>query len=101
MLTLVLAAALAKTPPATLPAAEGAFAVSAFRQPFPSEVPALLVSGTWDGRTPPANADAVAATMAATRVVTIPRASHGLFQEPAAIDALRVFLRCEYSNCYK
>jgi pimeloyl-ACP methyl ester carboxylesterase len=65
----------------------------AFRAPLRGDIPTLLVSGTWDGRTPPANAAAVAATMPRAKVVTLPKASHGLFQEPAAIDALRAFLK--------
>lgn len=65
----------------------------AFRAPLTSPVRTLLISGTWDGRTPPVNAEAVAATMPAARLVTIPKASHGLFQEPAAREALRLFLR--------
>jgi pimeloyl-ACP methyl ester carboxylesterase len=64
-----------------------------FREPVTSGVPALLVSGTWDGRTPPENAKAVASSMSAASLLTIPKASHGLFQEPVAIDALRDFLR--------
>lgn len=64
-----------------------------FRRPVNAAVPALLVSGTWDGRTPPANAAAAASSMTAAELVTIPGASHGLFQEPAAIDALRGFFR--------
>jgi pimeloyl-ACP methyl ester carboxylesterase len=64
-----------------------------FRQPVVSDVPSLLVSGTWDGRTPPQDARAVASSLRAAQVVTVPKASHGLFQEPAAIDALRGFLR--------
>jgi pimeloyl-ACP methyl ester carboxylesterase len=64
----------------------------AFREPLTTRIPTLLVSGTWDGRTPPSNAKEIASTMAAAQLVTIPRASHGLFQEPAAIDALRRFV---------
>jgi pimeloyl-ACP methyl ester carboxylesterase len=63
-----------------------------FRQPVSTGVPALLVSGMWDGRTPPANALAVASSMSAAELVTIPKASHGLFQEPEAVAALRAFL---------
>jgi pimeloyl-ACP methyl ester carboxylesterase len=64
-----------------------------FREPVTSGMPALLVSGTWDGRTPPVNAKTVASSMSAASLLTIPKASHGLFQEPVAIDALRDFLR--------
>jgi len=64
-----------------------------FREPLNTRIPTLLVSGTWDGRTPPSNATEIASTMAAAQLVTIPRASHGLFQEREAIDALRRFIR--------
>ena len=64
-----------------------------FREPFNTRIPTLLASGTWDGRTPPSNATEIASTMAAAQLVTIRRASHGLFQEREAIDALRRFLR--------
>jgi pimeloyl-ACP methyl ester carboxylesterase len=63
-----------------------------FRTALVSDVPTLLVSGTWDGRTPPANAEDVARTMSRAHLVVIPRASHGLFQEGAATAALRMFL---------
>src|SRR4029450_7213088 len=33
-----------------------------FRAPFKSDIPVLLISGTLDGRTPPSNAEDVAAT---------------------------------------
>jgi pimeloyl-ACP methyl ester carboxylesterase len=64
-----------------------------FRETLTSRVPTLLVSGTWDGRTPPVNAAEVALTMSGAQQVTIPNASHSLFQEPAAMDALRRLLR--------
>ena len=64
-----------------------------FRQPVISSVRTLLISGTWDGRTPAANAMAAASTLSSAHRVTVPKASHGLFQEAAALDALQQFLR--------
>lgn len=59
-----------------------------FRAPLISSVPALLVSGTFDGRTPPPNAADAAKGLANRETLVIPRASHGLFQEPAAMAAI-------------
>ena len=59
-----------------------------FRAPVTSAVPALLVAGTFDGRTPPANAEAVARRLPRAKTLIIPGASHGLFQEPAAMAAV-------------
>lgn len=60
----------------------------AFRAPVTSAVPALLVAGTFDGRTPPANAEAIARGLSRSRTLIIPGASHGLFQETAAMSAV-------------
>jgi len=64
-----------------------------FRTPVVSAVPALLVAGTFDGRTPPANAEAVAKGLAHATVLIIPGASHSLFREAAAMAAAVDFLR--------
>jgi len=53
---------------------------------------ALVGAGTWDGRASPANAHAVAAGMPRAEVLVVPRASHDLFQDPAASAALLRFL---------
>ncbi|MDQ3069859.1 MAG: alpha/beta hydrolase [Acidobacteriota bacterium] len=63
-----------------------------FRAPRVSRVPALLVAGTWDGRTPPANAHAAASRMTNAEVLIVPRGSHGLFQEASVLDAVLRFL---------
>lgn len=63
-----------------------------FRAPLASNVPALLVAGTWDGRTPPANAEAVASGMPNARVLIVAEASHGLFQDAAVMAAVLRFL---------
>lgn len=47
-----------------------------FRAPIESDVPALLISGDLDGRTPPSNADAVAAGFVDVRHLLIGNASH-------------------------
>jgi len=65
----------------------------AFRAPLVSDVPALLVAGTFDGRTPPPNAADLAQGLTHARVVTIAGASHGLFQESAAMAAVLTFFR--------
>lgn len=63
-----------------------------FRSPLVSDIPTLLVAGTWDGRTPPINSAEVGRTLSHAEILSIPGASHGLFQEPAAVAALRRFL---------
>jgi pimeloyl-ACP methyl ester carboxylesterase len=63
-----------------------------FRAPLSSGVPALLVAGTWDGRTPPANARAAAASLAQAELLIVPRASHDLFQNADVSAALIRFL---------
>jgi pimeloyl-ACP methyl ester carboxylesterase len=64
-----------------------------FRRPVQSNVPALLISGTFDGRTPVENAKAVSRGMPNARLLVIEGASHGLFSEPEALRALLAFLR--------
>lgn len=59
-----------------------------FRSPLISSVPALLVAGTFDGRTPPPNVTDAAKGLTKAQTLFIPRASHGLFQEPAAMAAV-------------
>jgi pimeloyl-ACP methyl ester carboxylesterase len=56
-------------------------------------VPALFVAGTFDGRTPPANLDALRGGFARGETLILPRASHSLFREPAALAAALAFLR--------
>jgi pimeloyl-ACP methyl ester carboxylesterase len=63
-----------------------------FRRPIQSDVPALLISGTFDGRTPPGNANAVARGMPNARLLVIERASHGLFGERDALREMIAFL---------
>lgn len=65
----------------------------AFRESITSNVPALLVAGTFDGRTPPANAETIARGFSRARVLIIPSASHALFQENTAMTAVREFFR--------
>ncbi|MCD9030653.1 alpha/beta hydrolase [Luteimonas sp. Y-2-2-4F] len=48
----------------------------AFRAPLRSEVPVLLVSGTLDGRTPPANAQALSAGLPRAARLLVRNASH-------------------------
>ncbi|HSK20667.1 MAG TPA: alpha/beta fold hydrolase [Longimicrobiales bacterium] len=57
-----------------------------FRQPVSSNTSALLVTGEWDGRTPPANAREVARRMPNAHVLVIENASHGVLGHP---DVLR------------
>ena len=66
-----------------------------FRSPLVSDIPTLLVSGMWDGRTPPVNGAEVSRTLSNAEILSIPGASHGLFQEVAAVAALRRFLAKE------
>lgn len=64
-----------------------------YREPVRSDVPALLISGTLDGRTPPANATAAAATLSNARTIVIEGASHDLFRRPETMTAITAFLR--------
>ncbi len=63
----------------------------AFRAPVRSDVPALLVAGTFDGRTPPANAQEVAKGMPRARVLLIEGASHALMGRPDVTEAMLTF----------
>ncbi|MBK7596960.1 MAG: alpha/beta hydrolase [Gemmatimonadetes bacterium] len=63
----------------------------AFRAPVRSDVAALLVAGTFDGRTPPANAREVAEGMPRARVLIIDGASHALMGHPAVTEAMLKF----------
>ena len=63
-----------------------------FRAPLRSNVRALLVSGTFDGRTPPQNSADVLSRLPRARSLVIDGASHGLFREPQALqDVLALF----------
>jgi pimeloyl-ACP methyl ester carboxylesterase len=63
-----------------------------FRAPLTSTVPALLVAGTWDARTPPANARAAAASLPHAELLIVPRVSHDLFQHADVSAAVTRFL---------
>ena len=66
----------------------------AFRSPVVSDVPALLISGTLDGRTPPANAEEVLPGLSRARHLVIEGAGHGdLFQSsPAILETIEAFV---------
>ncbi len=64
-----------------------------FRDPLTSNVHALLISGTFDGRTPVSNAEAIARGMPNARTLVIEGASHGLFREREALSAMVSFLQ--------
>ena len=64
----------------------------AFRAPLSSAIPTLFVSGGFDGRTPPGNAESLAKGFARAELLVIPGASHSLFREPDAMaEVLRFF----------
>ncbi len=63
-----------------------------FRAPLESDVPALLIAGTFDGRTPVANAEEVSHGMPNAVVLVIDKASHGLMGEPEAMSRTLKFL---------
>jgi hypothetical protein len=68
----------------------------AFRKPFRSAVPLLLISGTLDGRTPPRNAEGVLKGFAKAQHLVIEGAGHSdplLLSSPKILDAMRAFLR--------
>jgi pimeloyl-ACP methyl ester carboxylesterase len=64
-----------------------------YREAIRSDVPALLISGSLDARTPPANAAAVAVTLPRARTLVIDGASHDLFRRPETMKAIIAFLR--------
>ena len=57
----------------------------AFRQPLLSNVPALLVVGSFDGRTPVANAHEVAQGMPNAQVLVVENASHSVMGHPEVL----------------
>jgi pimeloyl-ACP methyl ester carboxylesterase len=63
-----------------------------FRAPLRTDIRTLLVAGTFDGRTPPANLDALRGGFSRADVLVLPGASHSLFREPAALSAALRFL---------
>ena len=69
-----------------------------FRRPVRSAVPALVISGTLDGRTPPANAEQVLEGLPNGIHILVDGAGHGdaLFEgSPEILAAMRAFLRGE------
>lgn len=64
-----------------------------YRNAGTSPVLALLVAGTWDGRTPVENAIAVGRSLPNSRMLVIERASHALFRETEVNAALLEFFR--------
>ena len=68
----------------------------AFRAPFSSDVPALLISGTLDGRTSVRNGEAVARQMKSAQHLVIEGAGHSdplFLSSPKILAAMKTFLR--------
>ena len=65
---------------------------STFRQPLKSEVPALLISGRLDGRTPPENAVELATGLPNARLLVLQDAAHALLGRAAVMNAIVSFL---------
>jgi pimeloyl-ACP methyl ester carboxylesterase len=65
----------------------------AYRQPLKSDHAVLLISGTFDGRTPVQNAAIVASDLPRSKTMVIEGASHGLFREQSVSAAAVLFLR--------
>jgi pimeloyl-ACP methyl ester carboxylesterase len=64
-----------------------------FRAPVRSTVPTLFVTGTLDGNTPPAQADAVRSGFADARHLLVENGGHGApFTAPAALSVIAGFL---------
>ena len=63
------------------------------RAPLLVDVPALLISGTFDGRTPVANAVDVARSFPRARTLVVEGASHGLFREAVVMKSILSFFR--------
>ncbi len=69
-----------------------------FRAPLRSDIPALFVSGTLDGRTPISNAEEIAEGFTSHQHLTVRDASHGgdLFtSSPRIVELVKTFLRGE------
>lgn len=70
----------------------------AFRAPLHSDVPALLISGTLDGRTRPRQAEELRMTMPNAEHLIIEGAGHSdplFLSSPKILDAMKAFLRGE------
>jgi len=70
----------------------------AFRAPVRASVPALLISGTLDGRTSVRNAEEVARTLPRSVSLVVEGAGHGdalFLASPKILDAMRGFLKGE------
>ena len=70
----------------------------AFRSPLQSDVRALFISGTLDGRTPVSNAEEIARGFTDYQQLVIRNASHGgdLFESsPQILTSVKAFLRGE------
>jgi hypothetical protein len=70
----------------------------AFRTPLASNVPALLISGTLDGRTRPRQADELRLTMPNAEHLVIEGAGHSdplFLATPKIVEAMKAFLRGE------
>jgi pimeloyl-ACP methyl ester carboxylesterase len=67
-----------------------------FREPVRSEIPALLISGTLDGRTPVRNGGEVAAGLKNSHHLIIEGAGHSdplFLSSPKILEAMRAFMR--------
>ena len=70
----------------------------AFRAPLRSDVPALLISGTLDGRTRPRQAEELRMTMPNAQHLVIEGAGHSdplFLSSPKIVEAMKAFLRGE------
>lgn len=66
-----------------------------FRAPFRSDIPALLISGTLDGRTPPGNAEELLPGLTRGRHLVIEGAGHGdplFLSSPEILETMKTFL---------
>ena len=66
---------------------------AAYRAAVESRVPTLLISGTFDGRTPVQNAVDAARHLPNAESLVIDGASHGLFREPETMQKILAFFR--------
>lgn len=69
----------------------------AFRAPITSEVPALFLSGSLDGRTPPSNAEEVRAGFSHSHHLIVENGAHGdeTLEAPGVSEAILTFLKGE------
>ncbi|MBL0940335.1 MAG: alpha/beta hydrolase [Gemmatimonadaceae bacterium] len=64
-----------------------------FRTPITGNQRILMISGTFDGRTPPSNAADIVRTLPNSRALVLDGVSHDLFGDPRSTEAMLTYFR--------